>query len=58
MNKQIKQKFEEFRKASSELVDAILGCEKIETHSKVSVIMLIDYLGKFIEDYLEERDIL
>lgn len=58
MNKQIKTKFEEFRKATSELTEAILDCEEIEPHSKLSITMLINKLGKFIEDYLEERGIL
>lgn len=58
MNKQIKTKLEEFRKAASDLAGSIIECEEIELHSRVLVVSLIDDFGKFIEDYLERRNVL
>ena len=58
MNKEIKIKFEKFRKATSELVEAILVCEEIKQHDKAAIAVIIDELGEFVEGYLERRDVL
>ena len=58
MNKQIKTKFEIFRKATSELVEAVLDCEEIEMHNKAAFAVIVNELGEYVEGYLKRRDIL